>query len=79
MCLDAQFSCHNFIDLQMESEDSYSPCVVDIDIEMETIAKPKSGGITVGSIENEDPLTVSSMDGLLCFVLFQVLACLASM
>lgn len=57
MCLDAQFSCHNFIDLQMESEDSYSPCVVDIDIEMETIAKPKSGGITVGSIENEDPLT----------------------
>ncbi|KAG6767327.1 hypothetical protein POTOM_028526 [Populus tomentosa] len=64
MCSDAQFSCHNFIDLQMESEDSYSPCVVDIDIEMETIAKPKSGGITVGSIENEDPLTVSSVDGL---------------
>ncbi|KAJ6733569.1 PROTEIN putative-RELATED [Salix koriyanagi] len=56
MCLDAQFSCHNFIDLQMESEDSYSPCILDIDIEMETIAKPKSGDMTVGSIENKDPV-----------------------
>ncbi|CAK7334647.1 unnamed protein product [Dovyalis caffra] len=57
MCLDAQFSCQNFIDLQMESTDSCSPCVVDIDIEMETIAKPKSGDITVGSIKNEDLVT----------------------
>ena len=79
MCLDAQFSCHNFIDLQMESEDSYSPCILDIDIEMETIAKPKSGDMTVGSIENKDPVIVSSMDGLQCFVLFQVLACSATM
>jgi len=52
MCLDAQFICQNLLDLQMESADSYSPCVVDIEIEVETVAKPKSGDIIAQSTKN---------------------------
>ncbi|KAJ6929324.1 hypothetical protein NC652_013262 [Populus alba x Populus x berolinensis] len=40
MCLDARFICQNLLDLQMESADSYSPCVAGIEIEVETMAKP---------------------------------------
>jgi hypothetical protein len=77
MCLDAQFICQNLLDLQMESGDSYSPCVVDIEIEVEAIAKPKSGDINVGSTKNGERIE-TFLDVLQCSVLLQVLAPLPS-
>ncbi|KAK8556688.1 hypothetical protein V6N13_064704 [Hibiscus sabdariffa] len=35
MCLDAQLSCHNCIDLKVDKEDAYSSCILDINIEKE--------------------------------------------
>lgn len=60
MCLDPQLNCQKFIDLQMESADAYSPCIVDIDIETDNFEKPKSEDEAVGSIKSEGQLTVSS-------------------
>ncbi|XP_037493856.1 uncharacterized protein LOC105647814 isoform X2 [Jatropha curcas] len=57
ICLDPQLNCQNFIGLQMESADAYSPCIVDINIEMENFEKPKSNDETVGSIKSEGLLT----------------------
>ncbi|KAL9393545.1 hypothetical protein Peur_012830 [Populus x canadensis] len=64
MCLDAQFICQNLLDLQM---DSYSPCV-----EVETIAKPKSGDINVRSTKNGERIE-TFLDVLFycrCFLLY---------
>ncbi|OAY35835.1 uncharacterized protein LOC110627400 [Manihot esculenta] len=57
MCLDTQLNCQNFIGFQMESADAYSPCIVDIDIEMENFEKNKSSNEAVGSIKSEGLLT----------------------
>ncbi|XP_050208337.1 uncharacterized protein LOC126657659 [Mercurialis annua] len=57
MCLDPQLKCQNFIGLQMESPDAYSPCIVDIDIEMENCEKVKAVDETIGSTKTEGLLT----------------------
>ncbi|KAF2284035.1 hypothetical protein GH714_018363 [Hevea brasiliensis] len=53
MCLDPQLNCDNFIGSQMENADAYSPCIVDIDIEMKNFEKKKSNNEAVGSIKSE--------------------------
>ncbi|XP_065875098.1 uncharacterized protein [Euphorbia lathyris] len=53
MCFDSQLNCQNFIGLQMESQDAYSPCIVGIDIEAENFEKPKSDDKTNGRIKSE--------------------------
>ncbi|CAN1224804.1 hypothetical protein LINPERPRIM_LOCUS2347 [Linum perenne] len=42
----------NLIDLQVETSDPYSPCIVDLDIK-----QPKSSDVAVGSIKTENVLT----------------------
>ncbi|XVF15191.1 hypothetical protein REPUB_Repub09cG0129300 [Reevesia pubescens] len=36
MCLDAQLSCQNCFDLKVDSEDSYSSCLLDINIKKDS-------------------------------------------
>ncbi|XP_015582149.2 uncharacterized protein LOC8269068 [Ricinus communis] len=57
MCLDPKLNCQNFIGLQMETPDAYSPCILDIDIEMENFEKPKSNDETGASTKPEGLLT----------------------
>ncbi|KAF2293053.1 hypothetical protein GH714_035752 [Hevea brasiliensis] len=52
-CLDPQLNCQNFIGFQMENADVYSPCIVDIDVEMENFEKTKSNDEAFGSIKSE--------------------------
>ncbi|WCJ31884.1 hypothetical protein M5689_013335 [Euphorbia peplus] len=53
MCLDSQPNCQNFIGLQMESQDAFSPCIVGIDIETQNLEKPKSDDKTNGRLKSE--------------------------
>ncbi|XVF58985.1 hypothetical protein PTKIN_Ptkin07bG0237300 [Pterospermum kingtungense] len=57
MCLDAQLSCQNCIDLKVDSEDAYSSCILDINIEKETPDMLKSSDETVGNSKSEGVLT----------------------
>ncbi|XVE86782.1 hypothetical protein DITRI_Ditri18aG0061400 [Diplodiscus trichospermus] len=57
MCLDAQLSCQNCIDLKVDSEDAYSSCILDINIEKETPDILKSSDETVGNSKSEGIVT----------------------
>ncbi|XWS29529.1 hypothetical protein CRYUN_Cryun24cG0036900 [Craigia yunnanensis] len=57
MCLDAQLSCQNCIDLKMDSEDAYSSCILDINIEKGTPDILKSSDETVGNSKSEGVVT----------------------
>ncbi|MFQ6634581.1 hypothetical protein Gotur_011122 [Gossypium turneri] len=57
MCLDAQLSCQNCIDLKVDSEDAYSSCILDINIEKETPDLLKSNDETVGNSKSEGVVT----------------------
>ncbi|XVF17250.1 hypothetical protein REPUB_Repub10bG0103600 [Reevesia pubescens] len=59
MCLDAQLSCQNCIDLKMNSEDAYSSCILDINIEKETPDILKSSDETVGNSKSEGLVTTN--------------------
>ncbi|XWS41576.1 hypothetical protein CRYUN_Cryun17cG0093600 [Craigia yunnanensis] len=56
-CLDAQLSCQNCIDLKVDSEDAYSSCILDINIEKETPDKLKSSDETVVNSKSEGIVT----------------------
>ncbi|XWS44656.1 hypothetical protein CRYUN_Cryun15aG0067000 [Craigia yunnanensis] len=60
-CLDAQLSCENCIDLKVDSEDAYSSCILDIDIEKGTADILKSSDETVGNSKSEGVVTASLM------------------
>lgn len=60
MNLDTELDCQKCIDLQMKSADTYSSCIVDINIEKGSLETLKSNDETVGSIKNEGIVTVSS-------------------
>lgn len=51
--LDTQLDCHKCIDLQMKSADTYSSCIMDINIEKENLETLKSNDETFGSIKSE--------------------------
>ncbi|KAL9459070.1 hypothetical protein AB3S75_002454 [Citrus x aurantiifolia] len=51
--LDTQLDCHKCIDLQMKSADTYSSCIVDINIEKENLETLKSNDETFGSIKSD--------------------------
>ncbi|PPR91617.1 hypothetical protein GOBAR_AA29072 [Gossypium barbadense] len=51
MCLDAQLSFQNCIDLKVDREDAYSSCFLDINIEKETPDIFKSSDKTVGNLK----------------------------
>ncbi|XP_052878522.1 uncharacterized protein LOC108477348 [Gossypium arboreum] len=53
MCLDAQLSFQNCIDLKVDREDAYSSCFLDINIEKETPDIFKSSDKTVGNLKSE--------------------------
>ncbi|XVF15189.1 hypothetical protein REPUB_Repub09cG0129100 [Reevesia pubescens] len=57
MCLDAQLSCQNCFDLKVDSEDSYSSCLLDINIEKEAPGILKSSDETVGNSKSEGVVT----------------------
>ncbi|KAB2058124.1 hypothetical protein ES319_A11G213300v1 [Gossypium barbadense] len=57
MCLDEQLSCQNCIDLKVDSEDAYSSCILDINIEKETPDLLKSNDETVGNSKSEGMVT----------------------
>ncbi|OMO56075.1 hypothetical protein CCACVL1_26770 [Corchorus capsularis] len=57
MCLDAQLSCQNCIDLNVDSEDAYSSCILDINIEKENSDMLKSSEETVASTKSEGVVT----------------------
>ncbi|XP_021301243.1 uncharacterized protein LOC110429498 isoform X1 [Herrania umbratica] len=57
MCLDAQLSCQNCIDLKVDSEDDYSSCILDINIEKENSDILKSSNETVGNTKSEGVVT----------------------
>lgn len=60
MCSDAQLDCQNCIDLQMESGDAYSSCIVDINIEKENSETHKPNNEVVGNLKNEGLVTVNT-------------------
>ncbi|MBA0620926.1 hypothetical protein Godav_006593, partial [Gossypium davidsonii] len=37
MCLDMQLTCWNYIELKVDSEDAYSSCILDVDIEKQAL------------------------------------------
>ncbi|CAN0919637.1 hypothetical protein LINGRAHAP2_LOCUS31571 [Linum grandiflorum] len=51
-CLDS-----NSVDLQVESSDVYSPCIVDIGIKMDNFEQPKSADAAVGSLKTGGVIT----------------------
>ncbi|KAJ4715720.1 Adenine deaminase [Melia azedarach] len=57
MNLDTELDCQKCIDLQMKSADTYSSCIVDINIEKGSLETLKSNDETVGSIKNEGIVT----------------------
>ncbi|XP_022739750.1 uncharacterized protein LOC111291894 [Durio zibethinus] len=57
MSLDAQLSCQNCIDLKVDSEDDYSSCILDINIEKGTPDILKSSDETVGNSKSEGVVT----------------------
>ncbi|EOX92107.1 Uncharacterized protein TCM_001111 isoform 4 [Theobroma cacao] len=57
MCLDAQLSCQNCIDLKVDTEDDYSSCILDINIEKENSDILKSSNETVGNTKSEGVVT----------------------
>ncbi|KAK5775471.1 hypothetical protein PVK06_043366 [Gossypium arboreum] len=57
MCLDAQLSFQNCIDLKVDREDAYSSCFLDINIEKETPDIFKSSDKTVGNLKSEGVVT----------------------
>lgn len=61
MCLDAQLSCQNCIDLKVDTEDDYSSCILDINIEKENSDILKSSNETVGNTKSEGVVTVSTI------------------
>lgn len=59
MCLDAQFNCQDFSNLQMEKADAYSPCSVDVDIEKGNKETPITNEEKVACLKAEGSLMVS--------------------
>ena len=59
MSKDAHLNCQNYIDLQINSIDAYSPCIVDINVEKESLQAPESNEEAVGSLKSEGVLIVS--------------------
>ncbi|MBA0844822.1 hypothetical protein Goarm_022810 [Gossypium armourianum] len=57
MCLDAQLSCQNCIDLKVDREDAYSSCFLDTNIEKETPAIFKFSDETVENLKSEGVVT----------------------
>lgn len=57
--MDAELNCQNCIDLQMTSADTYSSCVVDIDVERESLQVPESNEKTVEILKTESAPIVS--------------------
>ncbi|EXB29450.1 hypothetical protein L484_022121 [Morus notabilis] len=53
VCMDAELNCQNCIDFQMTSADTYSSCVVDIDMERESLQVPESNEKTVEILKTE--------------------------
>ncbi|KAE8673959.1 putative mitochondrial adenine nucleotide transporter BTL3-like isoform X1 [Hibiscus syriacus] len=60
--VDAQLSCHNCIDLKVDSEDAYSSCVLDINIEKEIPDILTSTDEIVGNSKSEGVLKVKFGD-----------------
>ncbi|KAE8700097.1 hypothetical protein F3Y22_tig00110562pilonHSYRG00080 [Hibiscus syriacus] len=56
MRLDAQLSCHNCIDLKVDSEDAYSSCILDINIKKEIPDILASSDEIVGNSKSEGVL-----------------------
>ncbi|XP_022751069.1 uncharacterized protein LOC111299853 [Durio zibethinus] len=57
MCLDAQLSCQSCTDLKVDSEDVYSSCILDINMEKETPNILKYSDETVGNSKIEGLVT----------------------
>ncbi|KAL5556040.1 hypothetical protein UlMin_038276 [Ulmus minor] len=52
-CDDAQLNCHNCIDLQMNTADAYSSCVLDINVEKESLLANESTEEPAESLKSE--------------------------
>ncbi|KAJ8765779.1 hypothetical protein K2173_014901 [Erythroxylum novogranatense] len=57
ICIDPRSNCQNFVNLQMENAEAYSPCVVDIELDLESSGKTKLDDETAGSIKSGGLLT----------------------
>lgn len=61
MCLDAKLNCQNYISLEMENAEVYSPCIVDVDIENGNSGTPITNDDSEEKLKIEGPLIVSSV------------------
>lgn len=61
VCLDAKLNCQNYISLEMENAEAYSPCIVDVDIENGNSGTPKNNDESKQKMKIEGPLIVSSL------------------
>ncbi|XP_038697428.1 uncharacterized protein LOC119995112 isoform X2 [Tripterygium wilfordii] len=52
MCLDIQSNCRDYIDVQIESADAYTRCILDSDIEKEMVKIPKTNNETAQSTKS---------------------------
>lgn len=59
MCLGAKFNCQNYISLEMENPEAYSPCIVEVDIENGNSGTPKTNDRSKEKLKIEGPLIVS--------------------
>lgn len=56
VCLDAKLNCQNYISLEMENAEAYSPCIVDVDIENGNSGTPKNNDESKQKMKIEGPL-----------------------
>ncbi|XP_057501542.1 uncharacterized protein LOC130785394 isoform X2 [Actinidia eriantha] len=56
LCLDAQLKCHNYINLEKETADAHSPCILDIYVENGNSGTPKNSDKAVERLKIESPL-----------------------
>ena len=59
--MDAELNCQNCLGLQIDGSDTYSSCVVDVDVEKDSLQAPGSNDKAIESLKSESVLNVSSL------------------
>lgn len=59
MCMDEQLSCQDCVDLEKNSTDNYSLCIVDVSVEKECLQQPVFNDESAESLKSESILNVS--------------------
>ncbi|KAG5529466.1 hypothetical protein RHGRI_030003 [Rhododendron griersonianum] len=70
MCLDAKLNCQNYISLEMENAEVYSPCTVDVDIENGNSGTPITNDDSKEKLKIEGPLIITVSVNCHCMSMF---------